>query len=243
MRARPAPSMWVRPESPRTGINFGSSVVTIPPYLGVGTTRRQRNVVVEMTPERAGAILLAGGSSRRLGVDKARLPVEGVALARRVAEAVIAVSDLAIEVGPGASGLEYLQESPEGEGPLVAIACGAAALRRRGRFDAVLVVAADLPFIRAAGLRELVEWTATGSVVPLVDGRAQPLCARWSTSDLKTAEVLVANGERAVRALVAATHPTMIEVGVVTTVLDAQQLADLDTREDARRLGVEVDSV
>ena len=57
-------------------------------------------------------LLLTGGASRRLGVDKSRLRVDGRTLAERAAERLRAVCDIVVEVGPGRSDLPVAREDP-----------------------------------------------------------------------------------------------------------------------------------
>ncbi|MGA8295837.1 MAG: NTP transferase domain-containing protein [Acidimicrobiales bacterium] len=190
--------------------------------------------------EGVGGLLLTGGSSRRMGFDKARMLVDGIASAVRVARALDSVCGRVLEVGPGVSGVSAVIESPHGEGPLAALVCGARALQAEGRLGQVVVVACDLPFLRPAGLREIARWPVEGSVVPVVDGKPQPLCARWSGSDLALAASLLASGERSLRALVEATRPTFVDVKKEAKALTVDQLEDLDTLVDAARHGVDL---
>ncbi|MFC0083091.1 molybdenum cofactor guanylyltransferase, partial [Aciditerrimonas ferrireducens] len=72
-----------------------------------------------------GAVLLTGGTSRRMGVDKATLFVGGVPLAWRVARALAAVGGPVVEVGPGAvPWLPVAREEPPGGGPLAGLVAG-----------------------------------------------------------------------------------------------------------------------
>jgi molybdopterin-guanine dinucleotide biosynthesis protein A len=50
-------------------------------------------------------VLLTGGRSRRLGVDKASLVLDGETLARRAARRLDAVCSPVLEAGDGVSGL------------------------------------------------------------------------------------------------------------------------------------------
>ncbi len=157
---------------------------------------------VTKTQEVAG-ILLTGGASRRMGFDKALLSVEGAPNAVRLAGVLEAVTAPVVEVGPGVSGLPSVLEAPAGAGPLVAIWAGGRQLRSLGHEGPVLVLACDLPFMNPAVLVQLGAWPGEGSVVPLVAGRAQPLCARWSAEDMAAVEALVLAGERSMKALLA----------------------------------------
>jgi molybdopterin-guanine dinucleotide biosynthesis protein A len=80
-------------------------------------------------------------------------------------------------------------------------------------------------------------WPGVSSAVPLVGGRPQPLCARWSAADLVVAAELVAAGERSMKALLARAAAEMLgdvawpgDPGVV--------FADVDRPEDLFRFGL-----
>jgi molybdopterin-guanine dinucleotide biosynthesis protein A len=137
-------------------------------------------------------MLLCGGASQRMGFDKTQLVVGGSTMAVRTANLLSRVVASAVEVGPGLSGLWSLREEPPGAGPLAAVVAGWDALGD-GEYSAALVLAGDLPFISEPLLRLLVEWESARSVVPVVDGRDQPLCARWSREDLDEARELLAH--------------------------------------------------
>lgn len=170
-------------------------------------------------------LLLTGGASRRLGTDKA------AALAPRVAEVLqAAVDGPVIEVGPGHTGLPSVQEETPGRGPLAAVAAAAVT-------DDALVVACDLPFVGEPLLRFLAG--RSGTVVPVVEGRPQWLCARYAASAVARAADLVATGERRMQALADDDTVYLDEAGWAE-VATARDFADVDTPEDAARLGVVV---
>ena len=97
-------------------------------------------------------LLLTGGASRRLGVDKAELVHDGATLAARAAGQLEAVCDPVLEVGPGRSALPTVREDPAGTGPLAALAAGGRELARRGHDGAAIVLAVDLPAMTVAFL-------------------------------------------------------------------------------------------
>lgn len=183
-------------------------------------------------------ILLAGGSSRRMGRDKTQLVVGGVTLARRSAALLEQVAATAVEVGPGVSGLAATRESPAGEGPLAAVAAGQRILRERGHEGPALVVACDLPFLSLDLLRFLANYEAPGTVLPIVDGRVQPLCARWGALDLDAASGLVASGVRSLRHLLDRPGVTILDETAWGTVATSQTFADVDSPEDLARYGL-----
>jgi molybdenum cofactor guanylyltransferase len=178
-------------------------------------------------------VLLTGGASRRLGTDKAMLVVDGETLATRSGRLLASVCGPVIEVGSGVSLLPSVQEVPPGAGPLAAFLAGIDALEIDG--PAVLL-GCDLPFVDAATLGWVASFAGSGSVVPVVAGREQYACSRWSVAAIERAREAFAGGARALGALTDAGD-------VVRAAADdrARQLADVDTPGDADRLGVSYD--
>ncbi len=178
-----------------------------------------------------------------MGRDKASLTLGATTLATRVASVLRDVTDTAIEVGPGRSGLPNIVERPPGTGPLTAIAAGwghlVATTERR---CPVLVLACDLPDVTVSLLRWLADYpderpagdrTARCSVVPVVGGQSQPLCARWSVVDLDLTRTLVTRGERSLRHVFgeSARYPAEDEWSRVAA---PSAFVDLDTPEDLK---------
>lgn len=185
-----------------------------------------------------GGVLLTGGASTRLGAPKALLDAHGERLVDRTARVLSEVAAPVVEVGPGYGALPATREDPPGEGPLAGLAAGAAwleAARWRGAF---LVVAVDLPSLSVELLRWLADRPGDTTVVPTVDGRAQPLCARYASETGARAATLLADGERSMRALLAATAPEYVDVDAWGAVTSAGVFADVDTKADADRAGL-----
>jgi len=183
-------------------------------------------------------LLLTGGASRRFGIDKATLVVDGERLADRVARVLTSVAAPVLEVGVGHTTLPAVREDPPGDGPLAAVAAGATALQARGSLDPVIVLAVDLPFADAAFLEWLASHPAETSVVPVVDGVAQSLCARYAVDALGSAVALVRAGERSMRALLDAVPVHEAHEGEWCTAATRRTFADVDTRDDAAALGL-----
>jgi molybdopterin-guanine dinucleotide biosynthesis protein A len=185
-------------------------------------------------------LLLTGGASRRMGTDKAMIEVDGRRLVERAADALRAVADPVIEVGPGWSGLRAVREDPPGGGPLAAVAAGAAALRAAGYGGPVLVLAVDMPRVGADLLRLLAGRPGPPTAVPRADGHPQPLCARYGPDALVAVDRLLAAGGRSLRGLLEALD-TRGGVGWVEEeewgrVAEPGALSDVDTPDDLRRL-------
>src|SRR5205807_1911161 len=83
-------------------------------------------------------LVLTGGTSSRMGRDKAALPVGGQTLAERVAGRLSGVVAPVLEVGPGRCGLPVAPEDRPGAGPLAALVAGPpAGAHRRAMAGAV----------------------------------------------------------------------------------------------------------
>lgn len=182
-------------------------------------------------------LLLTGGASSRMGRDKAGLVVDGERLADRGARVLAEVAGPVLEIGPGRSPLEAVLEDPPGAGPLVAVAAGRRALLERGHSGPALVLAVDMAAVEPPLLRFLAAFPGGGSVVPFVGGRAQPLCARYSSAALEVCGRLAAAGERSMRTLISrAGDLQWAGPRMWGAVADDRAFVDLDTPEDVRRL-------
>jgi molybdopterin-guanine dinucleotide biosynthesis protein A len=202
-----------------------------------------------------GAIVLAGGSGRRLGGrDKPALPVGGRSMLRRVLDAVAGASPRVV-VGPARTDLPpdvvQVRERPPGGGPVAALAAGLAALNADAGSMAgagagsmadadagfVAVLAADLPFLTSADVNALRQAARVGdrdgAVLLDADGRQQWLCGVWRTGALRgrLAELSPPAGQ-SMRTLVSGLRPQGV---------DHRELAgpppwyDCDTEDDYRR--------
>ena len=162
------------------------------------------------TPQVTG-IVLAGGRSTRMGTDKASLPVlGGRTLVQRTVDAVAEVADEIVVVRapgrvlppPGSPRPIRIVEDPvESEGPLVGIAAGL----RAAAAPVALVLGCDMPFLRPALLRLLAGRAAAGRrfVVPVHDGRPQPLCSAFRREALTVVQAHIDAGDRMIMTVAA----------------------------------------
>lgn len=184
------------------------------------------------------AVVLAGGASRRMGRDKATVAVEGVALGRRVRDALREVgADPVVAVG-GAEprfrvwGYRWLEDQWPGAGPLGGAVTGLEHLAASGSTDelAVALLAVDLPWLRGDRLSALARRLLAGgsdAVVPRVGGRAQVLAAVYRLGARVGLRAAFLAGERS---LVAAVEGLRVEV--VDLDGDAGWLRDVDTPDE-----------
>jgi molybdopterin-guanine dinucleotide biosynthesis protein A len=185
-------------------------------------------------------ILLTGGRSRRLGVDKATLVLDAETLADRAARRLGAVCSPVVEAGDGVSGLPSVREHPSGAGPLAALAGAGVWLRERGHFGAAVLLAVDLPGVDEPLLRWLRDRPGEPTVVLRVDGRLQPVCARYGPEALLAAGSLVAGGVRALHELFDIVDHDVVEADEWRIVASPDTFLDVDTPADAQRLGIDL---
>jgi molybdopterin-guanine dinucleotide biosynthesis protein A len=183
-------------------------------------------------------VLLTGGRSRRLGVDKATLVLDGSTLAARGARRLEAVCAPTLEVGSGVSGLANVREEPAGAGPLAALAAAGVWLRARGHQGPAILLAVDLPAVGESFLRWLRDRPGESTAVLRVDGRLQPVCARYGSDAMVAAASLVAGGVRALHELFAVVDHDVVEADEWRAAAATDTFIDVDTPADAERLGI-----
>jgi molybdopterin-guanine dinucleotide biosynthesis protein A len=183
----------------------------------------------------ASGIVLAGGSSRRMGVDKRLLLVDGEPLVRRVARVVAEAADeLIVVVAPGRPlpdaalaglGARVALDRRADAGPLAGLESG---LEASGH-ELVLAVAADMPWIDARLLCALVARlgeTDADAVAAVTDRGPQPLLAAYRRAPtLVAATRLLDAGERRMGALLEA-------LSVVEVDADARAATNLNRPGD-----------
>lgn len=141
------------------------------------------------------AIVLAGGAAKRLGgADKPGIRVGGRALLDRVL-AACADASTTVVVGGRRSSVRpviWTHEEPRGGGPLAALDAGI----RRTTAERVLVLSADLPFLRAETVATLLaaagEGRREGALCTDQEGRDQPLVAVYRAEPLRRELALLA---------------------------------------------------
>jgi molybdopterin-guanine dinucleotide biosynthesis protein A len=155
--------------------------------------------------EGLGAVVLAGGRSTRMGRSKAAIDFAGEPLVARVARRLAPVCRVVVvaaapeqELPALPEGVRVARDAVAGRGPLAGIAAGLAALGPG--CDAAFVTTTDAPFVAAAVVRRLAALRGEGegapweAVVPVLEGRAQPLSAVYAAGAREVAEALLAAG-------------------------------------------------
>jgi molybdopterin-guanine dinucleotide biosynthesis protein A len=183
-------------------------------------------------------IVLAGGSSRRMGTDKALLDVRGEPLVLTPHRALVAAgaTDVIVVGGDGAAlsalGLDVRPDQWPGEGPLAGLVSGLVAVAE----DVAVVLACDLPgacvdlvdnLVDAFGGSNL-EAAEIDAVVPVVDGRRQPLAALYRLAAAPEMQSAFDTGERSLLAALDRLRVHEIELPDPRWVLDVDTPKDVD---------------
>jgi molybdopterin-guanine dinucleotide biosynthesis protein A len=174
---------------------------------------------------RIGGIVLCGGQSRRMGRAKAWLPFGEELMLPRVVrllgEAVTPIVVVAApeqDVPPLPYEIEIVRDSERGRGPLQGLVAGLAALR--GRADAAYLSSCDVPFLRPAFVRRLIDLLGDHAIcVPDVGGYRHPLAALYRLEVAEVAARLLAEN-RLRLALLFEQTPTRLA--------SAEELTDVD---------------
>lgn len=148
----------------------------------------------------AGAIILAGGKSSRMGSPKAALDWHGSTLLRRVTGLAQRTVDGPVVVvrAPGQElpalhpSIEVASDAREGRGPLQGLAAGLAAIGDRA--EVAYASSADVPLLHPAFMRRVIAAFSpdVDVVLPEIHGFRQPLSAAYRTSLLPEVEALIA---------------------------------------------------
>src|SRR5207244_4107594 len=147
-----------------------------------------------------GGVVLCGGRSSRMGRPKAWLPFGGEAMLPRVVrllseavDPVVVVAAPGQDVPPLPDRVAVVRDEREGRGPLQGLAAGLAALR--GRADAAYVSSCDVPFLRPAFVRRLIDLMGGAVVcVPRLGGYHHPLAAVYKLAATDAIAGLLAEG-------------------------------------------------
>lgn len=167
------------------------------------------------------ALVLAGGKSTRMGQGKASLCLHGKTPLERVPEAVASLCGEVVLVEaqsqtsdwlPGDYIFRAVEDLYPERGPLGGLYVGFRASVTRYN----LVVGCDMPFLNRHLLAFLAEQArAYDAVVPLVNGRSQPLHAVYSQTFLEVAEGLLARKDAGLRELLAAVNTKYVSQGEI----------------------------
>jgi molybdopterin-guanine dinucleotide biosynthesis protein A len=187
------------------------------------------------------AAILLGGASRRMGRDKARLSIDGVAAVTRLARACEELFDDVLLVGGDPPVGTPGRRIPDPPGPPSPLRGFVGALEA-ARAERVLVLATDLLLVTPDLLLALVAWPEAAAVVPRPEEGSQPLCALYQRDAvLPIAKRRLGSGDLSLRGLLDAIEGvSFLEAGDLREIdSEASALANVNTPDDFERvLGV-----
>jgi molybdopterin-guanine dinucleotide biosynthesis protein A len=169
--------------------------------------------------------VLCGGASRRMGSDKATMQVAGVAMARRVADALTAAGCARVfAIGGEAAdltdlGLEYIEDQFPGEGPLGGV------LTALSVDSPAVVAACDLADLGESTVRSLIDALGEHDAAIAFSERAEPLCAVWSSRAVPVLRARFEAGERAM-------HRAIEGLDIAWVTVDPDDVRNVNTPDD-----------
>lgn len=181
---------------------------------------------------RAGGIVVCGGRSHRMGRPKAMLPFGNEFLLQRVVRVLRGVvGPVVVVAAPGQelpdlpSDVRIVRDDREDLGPLNGLAAGLDALT--GAADVAYLSACDVPFIRPAFVRRVLDRSAGVEVtMPEVAGFKHPLAAAYRLTVRSVVRILLEDDRRRV---------LDVTERCPTRFLGADDLADVDPGLDSLR--------
>jgi molybdopterin-guanine dinucleotide biosynthesis protein A/molybdopterin-guanine dinucleotide biosynthesis protein len=151
------------------------------------------------------SIVLAGGISRRMGTDKALLPINGKPIIQSLIQSLIPISkDIIVSLNDGGrheelkqalpAGVRVVYDERPGQGPLMGIYAGLKA----SETDVNFVIACDIPEIDPGFITEMRSYTGDHDVVVSVDheGRTNALLAMYRRSVIPLVKKQLDEGQR-----------------------------------------------
>ncbi len=188
---------------------------------------------------RVGGVVLCGGQSSRMGRPKAWLPFGNELMLPRIVRLPgEAVAPIVVVAAPGQEvpslphEIEIIRDPERGRGPLQGLAAGLEALR--GRADAAYVSSCDVPFLRPAFVRRLIELLGDWSIcVPESGGYRHPLAAVYRIEIAALAARLLAENHL---------RPSVLFELAPTRIVRPEEFADVDpTLQSLRNLNTLAD--
>lgn len=189
----------------------------------------------------AGAVL-AGGKSSRFGSDKSRLIIRGkpivASLLDRLAAAGCRPLMIAGRVPPSGSNcviprsVVCIDDAIPNCGPMGGLQAAFSATDA----DAVFLLACDMPLISVALLRRICRAFQDGdAVVPVHNGKLEPLCAIYPRRILPMVECCIAARRLAMHDLVRAIQARLLDLSALANV--EREFYNINTPQDYQRIG------
>ena len=193
----------------------------------------------------AGAIVLCGGKSTRMGTSKALLPFGPETMLQRVVRLLETVVSPIVCVAAGDQQLPELpptvivtRDEREGRGPLEGLRAGLKALP--ASVDAAYVTSCDVPLLVPRFVRQMLDLADGYDVAVIeIDGFTHPLSAVYRRSTLPRVEDLLAHDRLRPAFLFDAVKTRRVSPAQMTADPELRTLRNLNTREDYEQALIE----
>lgn len=189
-------------------------------------------------------VILAGGSSSRMGRDKATVEIDGAAMIDHVASALTRLVAAIVVVGRASApdgATSVPDPGPPHQGPLAGLSAALHHAQAAG-FDRVVVVGVDQPYVRAETLQSLCELGPDLPAVP-VDGARQVTCAVYPTRLAAEAERELLSGGSIQTLLDRIAHHAVSAAEWEAWAEDGRSWFSIDRPEDVERARLRFGSI
>jgi molybdopterin-guanine dinucleotide biosynthesis protein MobB len=180
--------------------------------------------------------ILAGGKSSRMGQNKALMTYEGKTFLERLIEEFSDFDEILVSVreekvydlGRYSGKIKLVSDENLDKGPLEGIRRSLAKTKN----DFIFVCAADMPFLTKAVPEYLTEFFCSDyeCYVPVLDSRAEPLCAVYKKSVFKTVENQMKTGDLKLSHLFESVSTKFIPIE--KSLLDKKNFVNVNTPEE-----------
>jgi molybdopterin-guanine dinucleotide biosynthesis protein A len=200
-----------------------------------GLTARMPEEASETRMQSVTGILLAGGRSSRMGVDKALIDLAGESVIARILRQLSDCADQTYIVGDRPERFidlpaRVLPDDRPGLGVVGGIATGL----RVAAEGIVVCVACDMPFVDAELMQLLVDAVGStdGAIVRTPRGY-EPLCAAYRADRLESLLAMIHEGELAAQSIARRMDLTAVDEGALLEAgLDPRRLFNMNTPDD-----------
>jgi molybdenum cofactor guanylyltransferase len=179
--------------------------------------------------------ILAGGKSRRMGTNKALLPLGGRKLVDRAIDLLTPHVEEVFVVGPPEV-FPFLHVPVRADeirqaGPLGGILTGL----RHARFDKSLVLGVDLPFLSGEVLERVLraaESIEADVTIPRYHDTQETLCGVYSRRCITPIEGMLMAGHKSILDLLGRVRTNVLDEEVFKDLLSVEPFFNINTRED-----------
>ena len=203
-----------------------------------GARKDKMSIYTDFRKKGADALILAGGKSSRMGGrHKGSLRYENETFVQRLVHEVTDIADqIWISYGDTVhaeySNCKIVNDVYADCGPMGGIHAGLS----KAENENVIIIACDMPFMRADFFKKLLQEMTeeTDVIIPMVDGRIHPLAAVYKKRILPVVDTQLQRGQYRLRHIFDQVNTKYVEVGDDAEMV--KMLRNINTPEDYRQM-------